>query len=96
MCNQATPHILVVGEPGAPSTHYFVADEKETLLESQSMADAILDVVATYHVFDIPYPKSLEAILVFLEHYGFGLNIRSNASVPIITSGLVSNLNRVA
>ena len=92
----AFPHILVVGEAGASDAHYFVANDSETLMESQSMPDAILDLVAVYHVFEVPYPKQQEAVLIFLEHFVFGLNLRPNSSIPIITANFVTNLNRVS
>ena len=95
MSDLAYPHILVVGEAGASDAHYFVANDTETLMESQSMPDAILDLVAVYHVFEVPYPKQQEAILVFLEHFVFDLKLRSNSNIPIATANLVANLSRV-
>ena len=96
MSDLAFPYILVVGEAGAADTHYFVAINTETLMESRSMPDAIFDLVAVYHVFEVPYPKHQEAVLIFLEHFVFGLNLRSNSTIPIPTANFVANLNRVS
>ena len=95
MSDLAFPYILVVGEAGAVDTHYFVANNTETLVESRSMPDAIFDLVAVYHVFEVPYPKHQEAVLVFLEHFVFGLNLSSSSSVPIPTANFVANLNKL-
>ena len=71
---QAEPFIAVMGMPGAESTQYFIICENAILFESKSLCDVFVDLIASYYVFDIAYPKSVAAILLFFQHIVFNLN----------------------
>ena len=84
-----------MGQAGASDAHYFIANDQGTLVESRSMPDAVLDLVAFYHVFEIIYPKQQEAVLVFLEHFVFDLNLRSASTIPMDAANLATSLSKV-
>ena len=56
---QSEPFLLVIGEPGSDSCQVFVCCEGQIYIESKSVKDALLDLISTYFVFDIMYPKPL-------------------------------------
>ena len=64
--------------------------EQQIVLESSTMRDAVLDLVASYFVFDISYPKSLSAILIFIQHEIFGMG--DSQSIPIAAAKLMGNI----
>ena len=53
----------------------------------------MIDLVATYFVFDITYPKPVNAILLFFQHYIFQLV--DDQPVPGTTIKLVENLQKL-
>ena len=90
---QAAPFLIFSGEPGTESAQYFVVCEQNLLCESKSVVDSILDLVATYYVFDIVYPKAIAPVIMFFHTYIFGL--KNNQTVPPSTAKLVDNLSRM-
>lgn len=70
---QKAPFIFVCGEPGGENTQYFVCGEKNVICESKSYLDATLDLICTYYVFDIVYPKALSGVLLFFQQSVFEL-----------------------
>ena len=90
---QSEPFLLVTGIPGADNCQVFVCCEKEIFLESKSIKDSLLDLIATYFVFDICYPKVLNAILIFFQH--FVINLPDQQPVPSTVTKLVRNLQKV-
>ena len=57
------------------------------------MRDAIIDLLAAYFTFDIAYPKSICAMLLFFQHIVF--EIKDKQVLPAAAAKLVSNLNRL-
>ena len=45
---------------------YFVIIERTITIESDSFADAITDLICTYFVFDMAYPKTLTLTLLYI------------------------------
>ena len=88
--NQSAPYIVVTGKPGTENSQYFISCERAILLESKTMRDACLDLIATYFVFNISYPKPVSAILLFFQHYMF--DIKDKQSIPVNLSKLLTNL----
>jgi len=66
----------------------------KVFLESQSVVEAIVDLISTYFVFDIIYPKSIYRIMVFIQHFVFDL--KDEQSVPLAVSTLVTNINKLS
>ena len=91
---QSAPFILNTGASvGDENSQFFVCCEQAIYLESNSAKDVIIDLICTYFVFDIVYPKSLNAILLFLQHYVFKLT--DQQPLPPATSKLVGSLKKI-
>ena len=89
---QSEPFLLVTGESGTDNSQVFVCCEGQLYIESKSVKDALLDLILTYFVFDIMYPKPLRNILIFLQH--FVLDLPDQQSVSSAVSTLVANLEK--
>lgn len=90
---QAAPYLLITGLLEAENCQFFVYSEQDILLESKSVKDAIIDLIATYYVFDIAYPKPLNAVLLFFQHHVF--QIKDDQPIPGATAKLVDNLQKL-
>lgn len=55
---QSAPFIATAGNPGERNFQVFICAEQEVLLESKTLQDSLIDLISTYFVFDISYPKS--------------------------------------
>ncbi len=91
---QAAPWIAIKGKPGWENALFFIVCEGTTRSESKTLLAACLDLIATYYVYDIAYPRLLAALLIFFEHFVFGL--KDQQSVPVATSKLYTNLQQFA
>ena len=85
--SQAEPFIVVTGRPGTEVAQFFIC-EKSILLESKSLRDAFIDIIAAYYVFGIAYPKSV-AGMIFFQHYVF--NMKDQQPPPSCLCKLVQN-----
>jgi len=90
---QSEPFLLVTGISGTDTSQVFVCCERNMFMESKSMKDSLLDLIATYFVFDITYPKYVNAILIFLQH--FVMDLPDKQPVPSTTSKLIGNLQKL-
>ena len=90
---QSVPFILVTGKPGTDASQIFICCEGQIYIESKSMKDALFDLISTYFIFDIAYPKSLCSVLMFLQHHVFNLHDDQMASSTVKT--LVANLEKL-
>ena len=59
-------------------------------LESKSLRDAFIDLIAAYYVFDIAYPKSVAGAMLLFQHYVF--NLKDQQQPPSCLCKLVHNL----
>lgn len=75
--DKGTPFIVMLTSEGQ---QYFIVIEKALIAESSSLTTAIVDLVASYFVFDIIYPQPLYAVLIFIQH--FVLQIIDKQKVP--------------
>lgn len=89
--NQSEPYVLVTGKPGSENTQFFIVCEQAILLESKSVCDALVDVIATYYVFDMAYPKAVSGVLLFFQHFVF--NLMDKQKSPPCLSKLIQNIN---
>lgn len=62
----------MVGTPGY-SYQVHICAEGWVYLESKNLRESIVDLIAAYFIFNIAYPKFLDAILLFFQHYVFKL-----------------------
>ena len=91
--SQSAPFLMFTGMPGEENAQFYVCCEQSALLESKTVADAVIDLLAAYFVFDISYPKHISAVLLFFQHCVFGL--KDSQTFPQSASKLVSNLSKV-
>ena len=54
-----------MGAAGDETVQYYVCCEQSVLLESKTVKDAIIYMMAAYFVFDIAYPKAISAVMLF-------------------------------
>ena len=66
---QSEPFIAITSKPGTESSQIFVCIESQIFLEVKSMIHAMLDMMSAFYVFDVSYPKSLHAMLIFIQHH---------------------------
>ena len=52
------------------NTQFFIACEQSILYESKGLRDVFVDLIATYYVFNIVYPKSVCGVM---QHFVFNL-----------------------
>ena len=90
---QAAPYIVITGVAGDENAQFYVYAEQQIVVESSTMRDAVLDLVASYFVFDISYPKSLSAILIFIQHQIFVMG--DSQSIPIAAAKLMGNIKKL-
>ena len=62
---------MVAGKPGMDNAQFFIACEQSILFESKGLRDAFVDLIATYYVFNIAYPKSVCGVMLFFQHFVF-------------------------
>ena len=89
---QAAPFIVMTGIPGDETTQFFICAEKEVVMESKTLRDAIIDLISYYFIFDISYPKFVNSVHLFFQHYVFKLTDKQ--PVPPILSKLIGNLKK--
>ena len=92
--DQSAPFLVFTWRAGDETAQFYVCCEQGVLLEAKTVKDAIIDLIAAYYVFDITYPKGVDGILLFFQHFVFGL--RDKQVVPLPALKLISNLNKVA
>ena len=92
--DQSAPILVFTGQAGNETAQFYVCCEQGVLLEAKTVKDAIIDLTAAYYVFDITYPKGVDGILLFFQHFVFGL--KRQQVVPLPALKLISNLNKIA
>ena len=90
-CN--SPYLVFQGQPGTENAQFYVAAENMICIESKSVQDAMIDLIATYYTYDMEYPKPIAAQMMFLQRYVFDL--QDNEPVPLSASKLWSNLQKL-
>ena len=90
---QSAPFLMITGRSEAENCQFFICCEKDIYLESKSLKDAIIDLFATYFVYDVVYPKPLKSIFIFLQHYA--LDLKDDQQIPPSTLKLVKSLKNI-
>ena len=91
--DQAEPFLVITGIPGDEQSQVFICVEGSLLLESKSIKDSMIDLIATYYTFDLSYPKCVDSVLIFFQHFIFGL--KDQQRLPNATSKLIANLQKL-
>ena len=90
---QSAPFLIVTGRSEAENCQFFICCEQDVYLESTSLTDAVIDLIATYFVYDVVYPKPLKSIFIFLQHYV--LDLKDEQQVPPLALKLVKSLKNI-
>ena len=80
-------------EPGMENCQIFICCEGQLYLESKSIKDALLDLISTYFVFDIVYPKNLRNVFLFIQYFVF--NLPDEQPVSSSLTMFVTNLQKI-
>ena len=78
------PYIVVM--EASEATTYDVIVERSSLFQSTVLRTALVDLFSAYFVFDIAYPPELYPVLIFFQHYVFGLKDKEKVSVSVTTT----------
>ena len=54
---------------------YIVYVEKEHLISTKSVVDVVADLICTYFVSDLVYPRNIYPLLIFFQHIMTGLRM---------------------
>ena len=73
------------------SCEYIVYVEKECLISTKSVADAVADLICAYFVFDLVYPRNIYPLLVFFQHTMMG--IKDVEKLPTSVMTLLTSLS---
>ena len=91
---QSEPFLVVTSKLGTEASQIFICCEGASFLESKSIKEAILDLVSTYFVFDISYPKAIYRIMLVMQHFVFDL--KDEQCVPPAVTTLVTNIKKLS
>lgn len=62
-------------------------------METKSVKDALIDLIATYYVFDLSYTNNTAAFLLLFQHHVFSL--KDDQALPQAAAKLVGTLDKV-
>ena len=57
--------LVWTGRAGDENAQFYVCCEQSVLTESKDVWDAIIDLMGSYYLFDIAYPKTTSAVMLF-------------------------------
>ena len=80
---------VVVGDASIEA--YLVVERH--VLDKVDASSCLVGLIAAYFAFNMTYPKSLYAVLIFIQH--FLLNIRDKQTVPVSVTKLMSSLDKL-
>ena len=90
---QSEPYMLLTGSLGEMSSQIFICCEQSVYLKDlKNIKEATYQLIATYFVYDIQYPKPLLPILIFLQHYV--VQLKDKQPIPPATVKLLGNLEK--
>jgi len=87
----SAPCILMVETSEA--TTYDLIVEGASLVQSTDIQTALIDLYSTYFVFDIAYPVEVAPVLIFMQHYIFGL--KNSQKIPVSVATTVATMHRL-
>lgn len=86
----SAPCILMV-ETSEATTYVIV--EGASLVQSTDIQTALIDLYSAYFVFDIAYPVEVAPVLIFMQHYIFGL--KDSQKIPVSVATTVATMHRL-
>ena len=57
----------------AEESSFFVVAEAEITSELNDFCSALIHLMAAYFIFNLAYPKAMQSLLLFIQHYVFDL-----------------------
>ena len=60
----------------------------------ETIRDVFVDLIASYYVFDIAYPKSVAAVLLFFQH--IVVNLKDQQQHPACLTKLLQNIDAIS
>lgn len=85
------PCIVII--EASEATTYDVVVEGASLVQSTDLSTALVDLFSAYFAFDIVYPPELHPVLIFFQHYIFGL--KDQQKVPVSVTTTVATMRRL-
>lgn len=82
---------MVTGKPGEKNVQYLICVEKAIMLECKTLRDTFLDLICTYYVYNISYPKIVSAIFLFFQQFVFG--VKDGQKHPVCLAKLLQNIS---
>lgn len=76
---------------GDQALQYFVVGERLVLCKSDNFIESLFDLLCVYFTYNIQYPKSLSAVLLFVQHYILG--IKDSQRIPPALIRVVSSFS---
>lgn len=84
---QTEAYILATPAAEGPDFDYHLIVDSMFMFSTNDIIGAIIDVICYYYVLDISYPKVMNPLLVFIQHFIFGLPAKT---IPISVINLCS------
>jgi hypothetical protein len=72
-------------------TEYHLIVDGLFMYSCDTLADALIDLLCFYFIFNIEYPKTMYSLFIFLQHFVLGLKDSSRVPNSVLT--LFSNLS---
>ena len=88
--NQSEAYVLATPTCTADSKLYHLIVDHVFMFSTENLRDALIDIICYYYVLDISYPKVMYALLIFIQHFVFG--ITDTGIVPPSVINLCSRL----
>jgi len=84
---QNEPYILKINH-----NQFYVVAEKVVVSDTIRLMDALINMICAYFVFDIEYPKSMYATLIFVQRYILG--IADKQRIPDVVTRVLTSLDQ--
>lgn len=66
--------------------------EREIAMETNECLDAMINMICSYYVFDINYPKQLYPVLLFVQRFIVG--IKDDQPIPTVLTRVLAGLDQ--
>ncbi len=77
----------------AEEISYHVIVEQEPMCELSTFNGAIINLIASYYIYDIAYPKALNSLLLMIQHHILVLKDSQHDPPPVLE--IVTSLKRM-
>lgn len=74
----------ILAAPTCDSKLYHLIVDGEFMFSTDALPGALLDILCYHYVLDISYPKSMYALLIFIQHFIFGITDSGNVPTSVI------------